>query len=339
MAFVTAQGSTFNLPNYTGPLFEVAKKTAKFLAAIGGLNAGAFRSVSDVAFGISTYDLGASDANDTNIEGQNAPAATTVARGGLQNIVEIFHRTVDVSYTKQAADAAIALYAAAQSSPTAAYPASGTNPVNSELDWQIKVQLEKLARMVNYAFLNGSYSFPSTAATPRRTRGLLSAIVTNAIVADSGGGNPDDLSQTYVENLVKTIFDNGGLEDEQGAVILCNSAQKIRLDRIYQKSPMSITVGGVELEKIYTPLGAFAVLMDRAMPQDQLVIASMNVIKPAALFIPGKGVLFEEPLAKVGASDRTQIYGELGLDHGPEQFHGKITNLKTTVPTGNVGSH
>ena len=45
------------------------------------------------------------------------------------------------------------------------------------------------------------------------------------------------------------------------------------------------------------------------------------------LNIPGKGVLFEEELAKVGSSDRTQIYGEIGLKYGNEAAHGVIRGL------------
>ena len=34
-------------------------------------------------------------------------------------------------------------------------------------------------------------------------------------------------------------------------------------------------------------------------------------------------------LAKIGASDRAQIYGEVGLEYGVEKHHGKIVNLAT----------
>jgi hypothetical protein len=45
--------------------------------------------------------------------------------------------------------------------------------------------------------------------------------------------------------------------------------------------------------------------------------------------VPGKGNFFLEPLAKVGASEKYQIYGELGLDHGQEYLSGKITGILT----------
>jgi len=41
-----------------------------------------------------------------------------------------------------------------------------------------------------------------------------------------------------------------------------------------------------------------------------------------------KGVFFEEPLAKTGASERSQIYGEIGLKWGNERTHGVLEGLK-----------
>jgi hypothetical protein len=42
---------------------------------------------------------------------------------------------------------------------------------------------------------------------------------------------------------------------------------------------------------------------------------------------PGKGHFFEEPLAKTGASDEVQIYGEIGLEYGKETAHGLYRGL------------
>jgi hypothetical protein len=50
-------------------------------------------------------------------------------------------------------------------------------------------------------------------------------------------------------------------------------------------------------------------------------------VEPCFLPIPGKGHFFTEPLAKTGAFDRVQLYGEIGLNYGPEQYHGQITSI------------
>jgi hypothetical protein len=46
--------------------------------------------------------------------------------------------------------------------------------------------------------------------------------------------------------------------------------------------------------------------------------------------VPEKGVLFFEELSKTGASEKGQLFGMLGLDYGPEEYHGKITGLTTS---------
>jgi hypothetical protein len=46
--------------------------------------------------------------------------------------------------------------------------------------------------------------------------------------------------------------------------------------------------------------------------------------------IPGKGELFLEPLAKTGAAENSQLYGEWGLQYGPQTMHGEITGLTTS---------
>ncbi len=43
-----------------------------------------------------------------------------------------------------------------------------------------------------------------------------------------------------------------------------------------------------------------------------------------------EGNFFLEPLAKSGAADKYQIYGQAGLDYGAEWYHGKITGLGTS---------
>jgi hypothetical protein len=63
------------------------------------------------------------------------------------------------------------------------------------------------------------------------------------------------------------------------------------------------------------------------MPQDSLAAVSLEQLNPVYLEIPGKGHFFAEPLAKTGASDKVQLYGEVGLAYGLEKAHGLITGL------------
>ena len=47
------------------------------------------------------------------------------------------------------------------------------------------------------------------------------------------------------------------------------------------------------------------------------------------LKIFSKGNFFLEPLARTGAGEKYQIFGQIGLDHGPEWFHAIIEDLST----------
>ncbi|GMA26194.1 hypothetical protein GCM10025864_39530 [Luteimicrobium album] len=66
-------------------------------------------------------------------------------------------------------------------------------------------------------------------------------------------------------------------------------------------------------------------MLNRYVPADTLIVASLEELSPAFLEIPGSGHFFAEPLAKTGASDKVQIYGEIGLKYGNERKHGVLT--------------
>ena len=83
------------------------------------------------------------------------------------------------------------------------------------------------------------------------------------------------------------------------------------------------------IKQIETDFAMFGVVWAPNVPAATLLVADLSVCKPVFLPVPEKGVLFYEELAKTGASERGQIYGQIGLDYGPEEFHGTITGLAT----------
>lgn len=56
-------------------------------------------------------------------------------------------------------------------------------------------------------------------------------------------------------------------------------------------------------------------------------VVSLEHLQPVFVEVPGKEHFFEETLAKTGASDKVQIYGEIGLEYGSELAHGIIRGL------------
>lgn len=141
------------------------------------------------------------------------------------------------------------------------------------------------------------------------------------------------LTKTMVDVTLQSAYDNGGISEQATAVLLCNSAQKRAITTAYltagnyvQKLQVG-NIGGVSVDQIDTDFGTLNVMMDRQFPQNKLAIVSMEMCRPVFLEIPGKGHFFSEPLAKTGATDKVQMYGETGLAYGNEKAHAKILNL------------
>ena len=194
MSGITGRGTTFNLPNYTGQLFTVSPTDTKFLSMIGGLH-GAI-GVRSTEFYWQAYDL-RSPAIRPRLEGADAPAAEERVRSHVDNVVQIFHESVDVSYTKIAAVAQLA----ADFTPNG----GEVNPVVDEVAWQIEQALKQIALDVNYSFLNGTYAKPADNTTARLTRGIIAAITSNV---SANGGTLRDLTKTILLDSVKDRRDS-----------------------------------------------------------------------------------------------------------------------------------
>lgn len=393
MAGITGQGTTFNLPNYTGELFGISPEDTPLLSSIGGLTGGV--ETTSTEFEWQTSDLRAPEENRSRVEGANAQNSDQRVRANVTNVVEIHQETVEVSYTKQAA---VGLHNGSNNEQT--------NPVTSELPWQIEQALKAKATDIEASFLLGQYQKPVDNTTPRKTRGLLQAIQTNVIdlgtlyaslsasgdtithtatplvngqavrFTDVGAATGVKLNRVYYvvqqstnafkvaltpggaaltigtatvsvsrlattgpekdtyDALFQMVFDNGGMREGATQTIIVGSRQKRNLSTAYGRAfgkyqEMSRTVGGVNFTTIMTDFGTFNVLLDRWMPADAFGVLSLEQIRPRFLRIPDKGHFFEEPLAKIGASDRVQIYGEVGLEYGNERAHGVYRGLPT----------
>lgn len=140
------------------------------------------------------------------------------------------------------------------------------------------------------------------------------------------------LTTDHVNDIIQMCYDNGGLSEQTTATLACNSKQKRAITKAYasangQFQETSRNVGGVNMTTIVTDFGTFNVMLDRHLPQDMIVPVTLGQLMPVFLNVPGKGVFFEEPLAKTGASDNVQIYGEIGLKWGNERAHGVLEGL------------
>lgn len=165
MATVAGQGTTYALPNYHGELFTVTPTETPFLSAIGGLNSA--KKTTATTFEWQTVDRRASSANNAALEGAAAPAGTERSRSNVNNVVEIHHSAIEVSYTKIAARGQ---FAGANIAP------QWDDAVLDELAIQTLAELESMAVDVEKSFLSGTKNVPTDNTTARKTQGLLGAI-------------------------------------------------------------------------------------------------------------------------------------------------------------------
>ena len=320
-----APATTFELPNFVGELFSLIPAQTPLLSMSGGLTGG--KSVSTKEFVWQVEDNVEAAVNKVRIEGDD-PVPNAIIRQEVKNVVEIHQEGVSISYTKQAAVGQLGAGGAGATFneySIAAAPILGTQPVQGEIPHQLALKINQIARDVELSFLSGVYAYPVDNATARATRGVLTSITTH--------------SAAYATSLRDSInaMLAGMYEDETKVapliqpVLYMNGTTKTKLSAEYSNNlglaDRSRTIGGVNVETIVTDFGTFGVVLDRYMPVDEIALLDMSVISPCFLPIPGKGHFFTEPLAKTGAYDIFQLYGEIGIEYGPEQFHGLITSI------------
>lgn len=162
----------------------------------------------------------------------------------------------------------------------------------------------------------------------------------SAIAFSTDGGavvyQATPLTEALVLDLLQLAWENGGIQESDVAVLMCGATLKRALTELFitrkNYQEQSRNIAGVSVTTIETDFGRLNVRLNRHWPTAALSVLSLEEISPVFLPIPGKGFLFQEDLAKQGAADRKQIYGEIGLKYGNERKHGKILRVGTPAP-------
>lgn len=314
---------SFNVPNYSGLLYNKAATDTPFLNMISG-NVKYTNSVEFVCGQYYTSEEGEiPEVSET--ASLTAPAATFVTRNQMSNVTQIFHESVAISYAKQSNMATLSgINIAGQTA----------NP-QDELDFQIANKMNKIKRSIEKAFIAGEYNKAASDSEVNKTRGIANAITSN-ITAAAGKA----LDMWLVNDIVTKIANAGGNISE--LVILMNSANLLQLHG--NAIEMGMPIGesytgafGIQVRDLILPVGTtIRVGLGAFIPAGTALVINPSVCAPVEQPVPGKGNFFLEELAKTGAGTKYQIFGQIGLDHGPEWFHGKITGLSTdfTAPVG-----
>lgn len=304
---------SFGVLNYSGMLFNKGNTKVPFSTLI----ADRARNTNAVDFvtGLEYQTAGGSQPAISETASLTAPEADYITRSQKQNVTQIFHESVYISYGKQSNMGVLSgVNLAGQSA----------NPAN-ELDFQVAAKMGKIARDIEYTFINGAYNKATSDAEVNKTRGIMTAITSN--VLELGG---EALRVWDVAEAMKLIYDAQG--STNGLVLWVDPVAMFQLNADAEQNgntivPASRNINGLNISSLITPLGEIGVYLGEFLPAGSVGLFNPSLISRVEQPVPNKGNFFMEELSRTGAGTKYQIFGQLGLDHGPEWQHAKITGI------------
>ena len=306
--------TSFGVLNYSGMLFNKGNTRTPLSAIIGGRA----KTTNHVEFVTGQEYTAGGDGSQPEISENaslTAPDASVVTREQKTNVTQIFQESVGISYAKQSNMGTLAGVNIANQQ---------ANPVN-ELDFQVAAKIQKINRDIEYTFINGVFNKATSDATVNKTRGLIPAITTNVTAM---GNKP--LGLWDIADMVKKIY--GANAPTDGLCLWCDAITlfQINADAVQNGltvMPAAREINGIALSSVVTPIGIVYLYLVECLPAGTALLLNLDVIAPVYQPVPGKGNFFLEQLAKVGAGEKYQLFGQIGLDHGPEWYHGKFTGI------------
>jgi hypothetical protein len=314
---VAAIADSWACPNYVGEIYRIGANKTPFLNMIGGLQGSQVALVQAFQFPVAQpWNLNAA-AQPAITETASLTASSflnTYVRSQDINTCQIFQYTISASYAKQSTTGVIMADTNYQASLT------GPQPVANEMDFQAAATLQQAAVDIELTFLTGLYVLATGVSVAAKSRGMTVAAQTNKVNASS-----TYLSKALCDQMFRTMAGNGA--PFNNLVLFANAFQKQKLTSIYGYAPEDRNIGGTNIKQIETDFGMVGVVWAPYLTTTIVLAAELSVCKPVFCPVPGKGVLFRDALSKVGAADTEMIYGQVGLDHGPEEYHGQIYGL------------
>lgn len=307
-----------NTPNFSGMLFNKGNTKTPFSTMIGAHRK--FTNHTEFVTGQEYETAEGSQPDISEAESLTAPDASVLKREQKTNVTQIFQESVGISYGKMSNMGTLSgINVAGQQA----------NPVSEE-DFQIAAKMAKIGQDIEYTFLNGKYQKSTGDNVPNKSRGLLTAIESNIVDADG-----KMLSFMLLCEAMKCIDDSNG--DTTNLVVGLDSTGRLQLNADAAANGLTIVsagrdINGIAVDQVLTPLGTVYLKTLKYLPTGTVALFDPSIMAPVEQIVPKKGNFFLEELAKVGAGTKKQIFGQIGLDHGPEWYSAKITNLSMRTP-------
>ena len=305
--------TSFGVLNYSGMLFNKGNTRTPLSSIIGGRA----KITNHVEFvtGQEYTTGGGSQPSISETASLTAPEASVVTREQKTNVTQIFQESVGISYGKMSNMGTLSgLNVAGQQA----------NPMN-ELDFQVAAKMAKINADIEYTFINGKFNKAASDSEINQTRGLVTAITSNTTAM---GSKP--LCLWDIADMVKKIY--GANAPTDGLCLWCDAVTLFQINADAVQNGLTVVpaarnINGISLSSVVTPIGVVYLYLGEYLPAGTALLLNLSVLAPVFQPVPGKGNFFLEALAKTGAGEKYQLFGQIGLDHGPEWYHGKFTGI------------
>ena len=305
--------TSFGVLNYSGMLFNKGNTRTPLSSIIGGRA----KITNHVEFvtGQEYTTGGGSQPSISETASLTAPDASVVTREQKTNVTQIFQESVGISYGKMSNMGTLSgLNVAGQQA----------NPMN-ELDFQVAAKMAKINADIEYTFINGAYNKATSDSEINKTRGLVTAITSNTKAMSS-----KPLGLWDIADMVKKIY--GANAPTDGLCLWCDAVTLFQINADAVQNGLTVVpaarnINGISLSSVVTPIGVVYLYLGEYLPAGTALLLNLSVLAPVFQPVPGKGNFFLEALAKTGAGEKYQLFGQIGLDHGPEWYHGKFTGI------------
>lgn len=244
-------------------------------------------------------------ADNAQVEGADAIAATVEVLAERQNYTQIFEKVVSLSTSEQATKQAGGIQTMAH---------------------KTQQRSKELKRDVEYAYVGTAQAAAAgTAATARKTAGY-QAQIDVANVKDLAGAA---VTEADFNALLGRLYDAGANPD----VVMTSASGKLALDAALQKD--RIRDIGQDQKATYgvsvyvSPFGAVEIVPNRFVKQDTVAKTGDILVMDSTMW--AEKVLEDvtmSDLAKTGLSDKKMIHVEKGLMHRNFKSSGLMTNVK-----------
>lgn len=333
MANASSIATSFNTPQYVGQLITQGSPETSFLRRIGGLGGARSKVAKGWTFALNSHNaLDASvQKTITETDLQTAPTPRVYDRGQDTQVCQVFHYGVGSTWPAESDLTTLS------GIPVTGQPEDLNDPFVSNMNMTI----QQAAQDIEYHMLNGLYQLGSNVTTAYQMRGMFSRTVQGGgagVTLGSNDGNcgGDALAVADVDALLLTMKETTYVPTSNLTICGRYSCLK-KLADLYGVAVMADPMNNVgtisgQLQYIVTQAGKFELMEVPQMPALTLGFVDFSKISPVFLPVPEKngrpgGYFFYSDVAMTGAADKGQLYGQISIDIGAEEYHGQLWNF------------